>query len=439
MTATAWEVIPPLGISIIPNCDGQGLGNQMNVSRETTVASDAQQAPSHSLAGEPEVNVSRETIESPPGQVGLGASELATDSRDGEEPQLSAGIGADLDRVQLNGDDSVDHGDRTENSDTAGTAGVSTEKASIEKVSTGGVIEDRLGGDGGAVPEVPEGMTAPETVKRILGMEATSNPSTDDVRILAVANQKGGVGKTTSAVNIAAALALLGYEVLLIDMDPQGNASTALGVDHAPGTISTYEVLVNGKSLLDVVQPSPGLSGLTVAPATVDLAGAEIELVSEMGREGRLRSALAQYLGEHEERHRKLDFVLVDCPPSLGLLTINALAAVDEILIPLQCEYYALEGLGQLMGSVGLVREYVNPTLTVGGIVLTMYDGRTKLAPQVAEEARVHFPELVYEAIIPRSVRISEAPSYSQTVLTYDPASAGAKAYLACARELVTR
>jgi chromosome partitioning protein len=254
-----------------------------------------------------------------------------------------------------------------------------------------------------------------------------------------VANQKGGVGKTTTAVNVAAALALLGYRILVIDMDPQGNASTALGIEHDAGTPSSYEVLVSGKSISDVIQSVPGFPDMQMVPATVDLSGAEIELVSEMNREGRLSTALTTHLVELKENGVSPDFVIVDCPPSLGLLTINALTAVSEVLIPLQAEYYALEGLGQLLGSVELVKAHLNPELNLAGIVLTMFDGRTKLAPQVAEEARSHFPELVFETAIPRSVRISEAPSYGQTVLTYDPHSTGASAYLACARELADR
>ena len=412
MSATAWEVIPPLGISITPSCKDYGASSATNqseldpdVSRETSLADEAED---NSCT---QVDVSRDTSTS-------GLSEV--DSQSLAESDPGASSSRKLDPANLDSTPGLNEGT---NRDIPGSidGGAGTRNNDVAEV------------------DLPEGMTPTQSVKRILGMDSPTRPTTEAVKIIAVANQKGGVGKTTSAVNIAAALALLGYEVLLVDMDPQGNASTALGVEHSPGTISTYEVLIDGKSLLDVVQPSPGLPGLTVAPATVDLAGAEIELVSEMGREGRLKSALIEYMAEHEARRRRLDFVLVDCPPSLGLLTINALAAVDEILIPLQCEYYALEGLGQLMGSVALVREYLNPTLSVAGIVLTMYDGRTKLAPEVADEARTHFPELVYDAIIPRSVRISEAPSYSQTVLTYDPASVGAKAYLACARELVAR
>jgi chromosome partitioning protein len=250
-------------------------------------------------------------------------------------------------------------------------------------------------------------------------------------RVLTVANQKGGVGKTTSTVNLAAALALRGLDVLVIDLDPQGNASTALGIEHAEGSTSVYDVLVADRTLASVVQATP-LPGLFCAPATVDLAGAEIELVSVVARESRLKRALAAY-------DRTFDYVFIDCPPSLGLLTVNALVAGQEIVIPIQCEFYALEGLGQLLRNVDLVRSHLNEDLWVSTILLTMYDSRTRLADQVAVEVRNHFGDLVLEAAIPRSVRISEAPGYGQTVLTYDPTSRGAQAYLAAAREMADR
>ena len=254
-------------------------------------------------------------------------------------------------------------------------------------------------------------------------------------RVIALANQKGGVGKTTTAVNVAAALGLQGLRVLVLDLDPQANASTALGIAHPRGTPSIYDVLVEGKALTEVVQPVPDLPGLTIAPATIDLAGAEIELVPMVAREFRLRRALDAYL---REPHAP-DFVLIDCPPSLGLLTVNALVAGAEVLIPIQCEYYALEGLGQLLGSVDLVRDQLNPDLRVTTILLTMYDARTRLAAQVADEVRAHFGDRVLPTVIPRSVRVSEAPSYGQTVLTYDPGSSGALSYLEAARELAGR
>jgi chromosome partitioning protein len=265
-------------------------------------------------------------------------------------------------------------------------------------------------------------------------------PRPADTRHLAVANQKGGVGKTTSTVNLAAALAMYGAEVLVLDMDPQGNASTALGVDHHASIPSVYDVLIDGKPLGDVVQPSEHIDGLWCAPATIDLAGAEIELVSLVARESRLQRAMAAYATDRDQQNeRRLDYILIDCPPSLGLLTVNALVAAEEVLIPIQCEYYALEGLGQLLRNVDLVKAHLNPALHVSTILLTMYDGRTRLAAQVAEEVRTHFASQVLRAMVPRSVRISEAPSYGQTVMTYDPGSSGALSYLDAARELAER
>lgn len=249
-----------------------------------------------------------------------------------------------------------------------------------------------------------------------------------------VANQKGGVGKTTSAVNLAAALALGGLSVLLIDLDPQGNASTALGVDHGQGTLGTYEVLIEGRLIADCAVDSPEAPGLKVLPATIDLAGAEIELVSTVARENKLARALSAYLVDH-----RVDYVFLDCPPSLGLLTLNALVAANEILIPIQCEYYALEGVSQLMRTIQLVKGELNEQLQLSTVLLTMFDGRTRLAAQVADEVRRHFAAETLPTVIPRSVRISEAPSYGQTVLTYHPDSAGAVSYLKAAQEIAQR
>ncbi len=257
-------------------------------------------------------------------------------------------------------------------------------------------------------------------------------PRPSKTRVLTVANQKGGVGKTTTTVNLAAALALSGLQVLVLDLDPQGNASTALGVPHQAGTPSVYEVLVEGASLASVVQEVPGIPGLLAAPATIDLAGAEIELVSLVARESRLLRALEAYRPDGE----RPDYVLIDCPPSLGLLTVNAMVAAEEVFIPIQCEYYALEGLGQLVRNVDLVKAHLNPRLHISTILLTMYDARTRLAAQVADEVRSHFGDRVLKTLIPRSVRVSEAPSYGQTVMTYDPGSTGALSYLEAAREL---
>lgn len=257
-------------------------------------------------------------------------------------------------------------------------------------------------------------------------------------RVLAVANQKGGVGKTTTTVNLAAALAGEGREVLVIDLDPQGNASTALGLEHHSGVVSTYEVLTQDVPLADIVAEAvEGGGHLWAAPATIDLAGAEIELVSLVAREGRLDRAVQSYLTEHEARHgRALDYVIIDCPPSLGLLTLNALVAARELLLPIQCEYYALEGVSQLLRTVELVTKHLNPDLQVGAVLLTMYDGRTRLSSQVVQEVREHFGDTVLPTVIPRSVRLSEAPSYGQTVLAYDSGSSGALAYVQAARDL---
>jgi chromosome partitioning protein len=247
-------------------------------------------------------------------------------------------------------------------------------------------------------------------------------------RILAVANQKGGVGKTTTAVNLGAALAELGYRVLVVDLDPQGNATTGLGIDARSFELSMYDVLMRDVSLDDAVEPT-SMKNLFVAPATIDLAGAEIELVPSFSRELKLRRALEAVSGDFE-------FILIDCPPSLGLITVNGLAAADEVLVPIQCEYYALEGLGQLLRNVHLVQANLNDKLEVTTIVLTMYDARTKLAEQVADEVRIHFGNKVCRNVIPRTVRISEAPSFGQPITVFDPTSRGAIAYRELAKEV---
>ena len=250
---------------------------------------------------------------------------------------------------------------------------------------------------------------------------------------MTIANQKGGVGKTTTAVNLAASLSQHGIRVLVVDLDPQGNASTALDVDHHVGRDSVYNALVEERPLSEIVTEVEGMPGLYCAPATIDLAGAEIELVPMVAREARLTRSIEQL------DMTNFDYVLIDCPPSLGLLTVNALVAADEVLIPIQCEYYALEGLEQLLRTVELVRGHLNAELRVSTILLTMYDGRTRLATQVADDVRSHFGDVVLQTIIPRSVRVSEAPSYGQSVITYDPASTGAVAYAEAARELAYR
>jgi chromosome partitioning protein len=278
------------------------------------------------------------------------------------------------------------------------------------------VSRETSGGDAGSLVQVPAGPW----------------PTPPHRRVIALANQKGGVGKTTSTVNVAAALAQHDLRVLVIDLDPQGNASTAFSVPHQAEITSVYDVLVGHQALGDVTVPVDGLPNLWCAPATIDLAGAEIELVSVVAREWRLRRALAAMPLE-------VDYVFIDCPPSLGLLTLNALVAADELMIPIQCEFYALEGLSQLLNNVQLVTSHLNPGLTVSTILLTMYDARTRLADQVAEEVRGHFGDLVLDQVIPRSVRISEAPGFGQTVVTFDPSSRGARAYTAAAYDLARR
>ena len=251
-------------------------------------------------------------------------------------------------------------------------------------------------------------------------------------RVFSVANQKGGVGKTTTTVNIGVALALSGLHVLIIDLDPQGNASTALGVQRTAGTPSVYDVLVGEITPAEAIQTCPDAPRLGCIPATIDLAGAEIELVNMSERETRLKKAI-------EAIDVYYDYIFVDCPPSLGLLTVNAMTAVDEVLIPIQCEYYALEGLGQLLNNINLIKEHLNQDLLVSTILLTMYDGRTKLADQVANEVRGHFGAKVLTTSIPRSVKISEAPGFGQSVMTYDPGSRGAMSYMDAAREIAER
>lgn len=259
-------------------------------------------------------------------------------------------------------------------------------------------------------------------------------PKPASTRVMVVVNQKGGVGKTTTTVNLAAALANGGLKVLVLDLDPQGNASTALGIDHGPGTPGTYEVLLDGVPLVDVVVDSPEAPGLQAVPATADLAGAELQLVQMVGREQRLARAIRAYLKDHD-----VDYILFDCPPSLGLLTLNALVAASEIIIPIQCEYYALEGVSQLMNTIQVVQRELNPELDLSTVLLTMFDARTKLSAQVAREVRRHFADQTLGSQIPRSVRIAEAPSYGQTLLQFDPSSAGAKAYWRAAQEIANR
>ncbi len=336
-------------------------------------------------------------------------------------------------------------------------------EAAVEAV-TGGGVDDGAVGDTGADASGVDGVVAdaqraqlvsslpgPDEdtpLARAVAADARMRidlagrrfPRPASTRVLTVANQKGGVGKTTTTVNVAAALAQAGLSVLVLDVDPQGNASTALGLEHGAEVASIYDVLVEGTPLADVVQECPHVPGLLCAPATIDLAGAEIELVSMVARETRLHRALEAYLAARDAAGQpRIDYVLLDCPPSLGLLTVNAFVAAREVMIPIQCEYYALEGLGQLLKNIELIRSHLNPALHVSTILLTMYDGRTRLAAQVADEVRAHFPDTVLRTAVPRSVRISEAPSHGQTVMTHDPGSSGALSYLSAARELADR
>ncbi|WP_374215960.1 ParA family protein [Frankia sp. AiPs1] len=310
-----------------------------------------------------------------------------------------------------------------------------------ETASTGrgGSVGGGYRGHDSAIPPLdpldrstPIGAAAAAAVEALAAERRQPFPRPTRRRIISVANQKGGVGKTTTTVNLAAALASHGIRVLVIDLDPQGNASTALGIDHHSGVPSIYEVLLGDRPLDEVIVPSAEAPALFCAPATIDLAGAEIELVSLVARENRLHRAI-------QSMQREVDYVLIDCPPSLGLLTVNALVAARELLIPIQCEYYALEGLGMLLRNVELVQAHLNQDLRLTTILLTMYDSRTRLADQVVHEVKEHFGDRVLGTTIPRNVRLAEAPSYGQSALTYDPTSRGSLSYLAAARELAER
>ncbi len=250
-------------------------------------------------------------------------------------------------------------------------------------------------------------------------------------KVIAITNQKGGVGKTTTAINLGASLAHLGKKVLLLDIDPQGNTTSGVGVQKQSIKRCVYDVLVSGFSLDAIIMPT-AVERLWVAPASIQLAGAEIELVPSMSREDKLRQQMEPVRDDY-------DYTLIDCPPSLGLLTINALTAADSVLVPIQCEYYALEGLSQLINTVKLVQKHLNKSLTLQGALLTMYDPRTNLSAQVVSEVKAYFGDQVYDTIVPRSVRLSEAPSYGQTILDYDPRSKGAEVYMKLAEEVLAQ
>lgn len=348
-------------------------------------------------------------------------------------------------------DRTVDPGRRSSSTgETSGEAALETRVSGLVSPPNpdGSMTPEGSWGFGG---EIDDGLphsadVSRETLAGSLSASGTMSPEPERMphppatRVFTVANQKGGVGKTTTAVNLAAALAQGGLQVLVLDCDPQGNASTALAIPHGEDAGSLYDVLVDSEPLAKVISESPEVPGLLCAPATVHLSGAEIELVPMVAREMRLARALEEYL---EDRAAKglppLDYVFIDCPPSLGLLTVNAFVAGTEVLIPIQCEYYALEGLSQLLNNIQLIRRHLNRKLHVSTILLTMYDARTRLAAQVADEVRSHFEGSVLRSTVPRSVRISEAPSHAQTVITYDPSSSGALSYLAAAREIAER
>ncbi len=303
--------------------------------------------------------------------------------------------------------------------------------ALVDAAETSAAPADAAPADPGVASDPSRPIDLPpdlELAERVVDAGAVASTLRELPRLIAVANQKGGVGKTTTAINLGACLAEQGFRTLVVDLDPQGNASTGLGINIRALDASMYDVIINDAPIDDCIEGS-SVRNLFVAPASLDLAGAEIELVPAFSRELKLRNALGEVKDD-------FDYVLIDCPPSLGLLTVNAFAAATEVLVPIQCEYYALEGLGQLLRNVELVQRNLNPALEVSAIILVMYDARTKLAEQVAQEVRAHFGQKVLKHVVPRTVRLSEAPSYGQPIITFDPSSRGAIAYRELAKEV---
>ncbi|MBR5950248.1 MAG: ParA family protein [Actinomycetaceae bacterium] len=300
-------------------------------------------------------------------------------------------------------------------------------------------VPENITKGGDMFSDTPLGAEVAQNIERLKKIQSSEFKKPDKTRIIAISNQKGGVGKTTTAVNLAAALALGGLSVLVIDDDPQGNAATALGIPHDPGTPSLYSVLIGEKKLVDILQQSEQLPNLYVAPSTIDLAMVDIELANDPQRNNKLHEALDEALTTLDEMGRHVDYVFIDCPPSMSLLPINALVAAKEVLIPVQCEYYALEGLSQLLRTIESVRDSFNPELEVTTIVLTMYQKATNLSLEVAANVREFFPTQTLSVEIPRSVRVAESPSFGETVVTYEPRSSGAIAYMAAAQELAQR
>lgn len=386
---------------------------------DAQLVSDSAQNGSHST----EINVTEVAASEEPLEVS--APENATVASDEEEAKFHV-------------KQSTDHSP-TPSSEESGESGVAETTGSIDwdAATHAAMTEDAATPVATAsAPRAPLADEVASLTRRRQAIAEFSLPLPDSTRVLTISNQKGGVGKTTTAVNLAAALARLGAKVLVIDLDPQGNASTALGVEHRADVPSIYNVIIEDLPLESVVQKSPEQGELYCVPANIHLAGAEIELVSLVAREQRLRRALDTHIAEMDQPYH---YVFIDCPPSLGLLTINAFVAASEVLIPIQCEYYALEGLSQLLKNIEMIEKHLNPVLRVSTILLTMYDSRTNLANQVAQDVRDHFPNQVLGTIIPRSVRVSEAPSYGQSVISYDTNSTGSLSYQEAAAEMARR